>query len=37
MEIVKQLTTHFTLVQGNVQDVEEVAALPHRKVTAILH
>lgn len=34
--IVKQLSIHFELVQGNLQKVEEVAALPHRKVTALL-
>lgn len=35
-EIIKQLTTHFTLIQGKLKEVKEIASLPHRKVTTII-
>lgn len=35
-EIVKQLAVHFNVIQGNLQEIEEIAALPHRKVTMLL-
>ena len=35
-EIVAQMANHFTLKEGNVRELEEIAALPHRKVTSIV-